>query len=217
MNTFCEMKSARQNQPLRQSYASGVMSLKPRRCVKAEPYFLRQSYTSCDFRDVKYSLRFHGREVPRVTRTSRIPWGGGHFCGRVARPATRQRLLHFFQPSVILSHVLDTASMRIYQLLAPVGNWRFSRNLEMRTTAPNPYARRGLTCHHRPGINFISQNVLVKWFSLFGTHSTAMLTWPCTHARLFERYPMLVLGALCSFMEPFCRHLSPKVLQIFIN
>ena len=28
-------------------------------------------------------------------------------------------------------------------------------------------------------------------------------------------YPMLILGAVCSFLEPFCGHLSPKVDKIF--
>ena len=27
-------------------------------------------------------------------------------------------------------------------------------------------------------------------------------------------HPMLVLGALCSFLEPFCGHLSPKIDKV---
>ena len=30
-------------------------------------------------------------------------------------------------------------------------------------------------------------------------------------------YPMLVLGTVCSFLEPFRGHLSPKVIKIFKN
>ena len=36
-----------------------------------------------------------------------------------------------------------------------------------------------------------------------------------SHARPFEPYPKLVLGAVSSFLEPFRGHLSPKVIQIF--
>jgi hypothetical protein len=35
------------------------------------------------------------------------------------------------------------------------------------------------------------------------------------HARPFEPYPRVVLGAIGSFLEPFRGHLSPKVIKIF--
>jgi len=35
------------------------------------------------------------------------------------------------------------------------------------------------------------------------------------HKRPFEGYPSLVFGAIASFLEPFCEHLSPKGDQIF--
>ena len=37
------------------------------------------------------------------------------------------------------------------------------------------------------------------------------------HARPFEPYPKLVLGAVSSFLEPFRGHLSPKIKKIFEN
>jgi hypothetical protein len=37
------------------------------------------------------------------------------------------------------------------------------------------------------------------------------------HARPFEPYPKLVLGAVISFLEPFRGHLSPKVIKLFTN
>ena len=37
------------------------------------------------------------------------------------------------------------------------------------------------------------------------------------HARPFEPYPKDGLGAVRTFLEPFRRHLSPKVIQIFRN
>ena len=40
---------------------------------------------------------------------------------------------------------------------------------------------------------------------------------PLYHARPFEPYPSIVLGAIVSFLEPFRENLSPKVVGIFKN
>ena len=37
------------------------------------------------------------------------------------------------------------------------------------------------------------------------------------HARPFECYPRVVPGAVRSFLEPFCGHVSPKIDRFFRN
>jgi len=49
---------------------------------------------------------------------------------------------------------------------------------------------------------------------LYGVHVKAPLSERYPTEGSSWGYPMIVLGAVCSFLEPFCEHLSPKIDKV---